>query len=282
MSWFTKILRFEFNSAFARFLLSFYYKEDRFYKIPFGKLQGLRIWYDKSINYHAILGLWERDNFELIEKILKEQKRVIVFDIGANIGLFSLFFSRIGATQVVAFEAVAETANVLLRNCSVNEITNVKVETCAVSGEDGQATFFVGHHHKSSLVKDWASNRGVSHTEEITVDSIRMDTYVRKHPDFTPGFIKIDVEGGGGQVLAGAREVLASARPIVLFESHLPAEDNAVITMIKELHYKAYRVDNREWVVNEDQNFKDRGGVWGTMILFPREKVEHFDELLRQ
>ncbi len=65
----------DFNSAFIRAVLGRYYKPGGFYTIPFGAMRGIRLWYDRSINYHAILGLWEKDNFSVLKKVLAKLVR---------------------------------------------------------------------------------------------------------------------------------------------------------------------------------------------------------------
>jgi FkbM family methyltransferase len=281
----TKILRLEFNSGILRYLLSLYYKPNRYYRIPFGHLKGLKMWYDRSINYHAILGLWEQSNFNLLDnvvrRLLKDKDSLTVHDVGANIGLFSLFFTKYSSRiKVVAFEAAPETTKKLEKNVTANEATNIKIVQQAVSDENGTVDFFLAHHHKSSLLYSWASDQGNTHVEKVSVPAITLDAYVERNDNCIPDLIKIDVEGGGASVLAGARQIIAAGRPIILFESHLPVEDDAVIDLLKTLRYKAYRISNSEWVINQTANYREPDGVWGTMLLIPFEKNPMFNDIL--
>jgi FkbM family methyltransferase len=282
----SKFWNLEFNSPLFRYILSFYYKPGRFYRIPFGPLKGIRIWYDRSVNYHAMLGLWERTNFLFLEKILvhlvrKRNKKLVVFDIGANIGLFSLFLRQFKENvSGVAFEPVPETFKVLTGNFERNLIDNVTPLPRAVGNYQGEVTFFVGHHHKSSLVRDWASDHGTTEINEIKVMSVTIDKMVENDSEKAPDIIKIDVEGGGDKVLKGAYHTLKTKRPILLFESHIPGEDHEVIHVLNEFDYKAFRLDTCQWVKNSKGDYKDRDGVWGTMLLFPEEKMSEFSTVL--
>lgn len=281
-----KIFNFEFNSRLMRFFLSLYYRPGKFYRIPFGHLRGFSIWYDRDINYHAILGLWEKNNFDVLERVfavlLRESGRATVYDIGANIGLFTLFFCKFGSgVKVVAFEAVADTVAMLRRNLDENSLRDVTVAQKAVSSHDGQVRFYIGHHHKSSLLKEWTSAHGSAEVRELPIPSVTLDSFVKDNQSLQPDLIKIDVEGGGDEVFRGARSVMKSIRPIVMFESHNAIEDNAVMELLQSFNYEAFRINTRTWVLNKQAGFKDPEGVWGNLLLFPAEKQEAFQDSLR-
>lgn len=271
-----RIYNFDFNSSLLRSILSLYYRPHRFYRIPFGPLAGLVIWYDRSINFHAILGLWERANFLALEKVLARllqgRTRLQAYDIGANIGLYSLFLSRFSEkVKVFAFEPVAETVEHLHRNIEKNGNLNIEIIEKAAGNVNGAVTFYIGHHHKSSLEKDWTSDRGTTSVAEVKVPSLTLDSFVEENPSRSPDIIKIDVEGAGEKVLEGAARTLRTRRPIIIIESHAAYEDRAIIKMLAEFDYNAYRVNNGKWIKNPQNDYRDPDGVWGTMILFPRE-----------
>jgi FkbM family methyltransferase len=283
---FRKFCDFDFNSPVIRRLLSLYYRPGRYYRIPFGQLAGIKIWYDRSINYHAILGLWERSSFKTLEKVLvqltSDRKSVQFFDIGANIGLYSLYVGRFSKkTKVVAFEPVKETVKRLKDNLTENGIQDIKILENAVSNKDGEVNFYLGHHHKSSLYKEWTSDRGATQVNEIKVNAVKLDTFVKQNAESVPDFIKIDVEGAGGKVLEGGINTFKTSRPIILIESHLSEEDRAIIDMMKECDYETFRINDQKWVKNPESDYHDPEGVWGTMLLFPREKVPEFNKVLK-
>ncbi len=83
-------------------------------------------------------------------------------------------------------------------NISENRLTNIQVIEKAAGATDTDVTFYIGHHHKSPLEKDWTSDRGTTNVQEVRVPSITIDSYIDEHPESAPDFIKIGVEGGGG------------------------------------------------------------------------------------
>ena len=65
-----KLLFFKFNSTFIRNLLSLRFRENHFYKIPFGKISGSKLYYRKDINFHAMMGVWEKESLRVLDRII--------------------------------------------------------------------------------------------------------------------------------------------------------------------------------------------------------------------
>jgi hypothetical protein len=78
--------------------------------------------------------------------------------------------------------------------------------------------------------------------------------------------MKIDIEGAESSALRGGRQVIARYKPVLLIEMHSPEEDRAVGKFLKELGYRAIRVNNGEPVANMESGWPDRSGMWGTVI----------------
>ena len=69
---------------------------------------------------------FEVDEIDFVNNFLKEGD--IFLDIGANVGLFSLYAAKkVGSTgSVIAFEPAYDTYNRLLENCELNKLSNVR------------------------------------------------------------------------------------------------------------------------------------------------------------
>src|SRR6266487_1359416 len=78
-----------FNSVLARRLLGLFYRAGGAYRIWFGPMRGLRMRYDLSINFHAILGLWDTETFKLLDGVLVTSGLLaedsVAVDVGGNI-----------------------------------------------------------------------------------------------------------------------------------------------------------------------------------------------------
>lgn len=135
-----------------------------------------------------------------------------VLDVGANVGLYSLYLSRQVGPQgrVIAVEPDPETADLLRQNLAANGCDNVTVLACALAAEDGRASLFRvdGHRGNASL----ADLQGTGQSVEV---ELKRGEEALAGLGVTPRVAKIDVEGAEPLVFAG----LGSRRPeVALFE----------------------------------------------------------------
>ncbi len=252
----------------------------------FGPLRGLKLQYDRHINFHSVLGLWDTETLELLDRVFVKSGLLpqdsIIADVGANIGYYTLWFSKIAASggKVYAFEPNADVLQILRTNLDLNHVDNVAVVEAACADRTGTADFYVAaHHHSSSLHADWANSDAGA--QKRTVAATTLDAFfnhkIGRHP---PAFIKIDIEGGGTHALPGARCLFAKNRPFCLIESHTPAEDRAISYLLQNFNYRGYRLNDHQWVRNLEKTHPDPHGVWGTLLLAPAEYYSAISKLL--
>lgn len=274
------------NSAIGRKLLGLYYKDGRIYRVPFGPLKGLRIRYERCVNFHAVLGVWDLYIFDILKRLIKTgifYNGITACDIGANIGVYSLWFSRYldKDSKIYSFEPAPYAAERLKDNISINGIANIEVVEAACSDHSGEVEFFVGyHHHTSSLDKKCAG--GIQNeTERINVKSTTVDDFFYgKETRQAPQVIKMDIEGGAVFALKGCDRCIKDKRPFILIESHMPEEDLAISRIIQEHDYRAFRFTDRQWVKNIKEVFPDTQGVWGTLLLCPAETRKNMERMV--
>ena len=131
----------------------------------------------------------------------------VCLDVGANIGLHTLTMSELvgAAGQVFAFEPESYNFRLLGQNLRRNGITNVVLEQCAVSDQEGVCQIGLspvnhGDHRVSTAAPaDWP-------TQEVQMTTI--DASVGHLPDCAIRFIKIDVQGHELHVLRGMEQTL--------------------------------------------------------------------------
>lgn len=151
------------------------------------------------------------------------------YDVGANIGFFSLLAARIVGPlgRVVSFEADSEIAARLRENLARNGFEKATVVQRAVWSEP-TTVFFARADSKVS------PDRGLGHvavhgnsSNTTAVDAIALDGFAGS--ERPPDFIKCDVEGAEAAVFAGAEKLLRQKRPILLVEMH-SAEDHRLLS----------------------------------------------------
>lgn len=268
------------SSAAVRSVLGLYYRPGRVYRIPLGPLRGCQLYYDRSVHFHPILGLWETESLQFLSRLLSKggflRDGMVVADIGANIGLFSLWFFRLLANRkgtIIAFEPNPEVLQILKKNLSINDAEKVMVFDIACSDKEGTTEFFVGNdHHISSLIESWAKDGKVI-PKKVMVNTSTIDNFFcRSTPTLEmPDFIKMDIEGGGVFALKGCDKCVREKRPLIWMESHTPDEDKAISDLIVKFDYFAYRINDHQIVKNRTLTHPHPQGVWGTMLLYPWE-----------
>jgi FkbM family methyltransferase len=142
----------------------------------------------------------------------------IIFDIGANIGLYTLSVSRhAGATgQVFGFEAHPATFRYLQHNVASQPASRITIENKAVGAETGVAQIAFN-----------AANPGETHMSVngeagVSVPMITLDDYCRQHGISRIDYMKIDVEGYEANVLRGAAGIITASPDLLIQTEYEP------------------------------------------------------------
>jgi len=147
----------------------------------------------------------------------------IVVDLGANIGLAGLFFSaEYMAKRVVMVEPDRANAEVL-RDNTLQCKPDVDVIEAAVGPADG--VVFFSESEESNLGRVAQSGRPV---QCISMPSLMKATGLTRID-----LLKIDIEGGEGQLLSGANDWLQSVGAIMIEFHPQIVDEVALIALLK-------------------------------------------------
>jgi len=158
------------------------------------------------------------------------------YDLGANIGFFSLLAARLVGEQgrVIAFEADPEIAARLREHVDRNKFRCVTVAEKAVWSEASKVFF-------ERVDPATSPDRGLGHVvtvasaNTIEIEAVTLDDFARTSS--APDFIKCDVEGAEVEVFRGAQRLLAEKRPSILCEIHSEANRRALLADLKHFGY---------------------------------------------
>jgi FkbM family methyltransferase len=167
----------------------------------------------------------------------------VFFDIGANVGFFSLLAARLVGPggRVVAFEPVPALAARVRANARRNRLATVAVLEVAVSDAAG-ATFLVLAAHPGGAALAAAAPPPDA-TGTIEVATAAVDDLVAAGRVPPPTVVKIDVEGAEAAVLRGMARTLLAHRPVVVCEVDGPdaaamaARRSAVVGLLEAAGY---------------------------------------------
>jgi FkbM family methyltransferase len=138
-------------------------------------------------------------------------------DVGANKGSYLLWLSRwVGPGRVVAFEPQPALAEYLREACGELALTNVTVESMAVSNGPGEQTLYL----PGGVISPGASlNQRVAQRDAcraLAVPVVALDDYLGAADKVR--VIKVDVEGHEQAVFEGAARILTEQSPLLVFE----------------------------------------------------------------
>lgn len=145
----------------------------------------------------------------------------IVFDVGANIGMYAIRQARRGG-RVYAFEPNYDAFSRLKRNISLNNLENVIPVASAVHSKTGIIAFSM--NPKSTLAgKVVISPEKSALSSHVDVEAVSLDDFADSIKCPRINILKIDTEGHESEVLKGAKATLAKTEKIVL-EYHTPGQ----------------------------------------------------------
>jgi FkbM family methyltransferase len=161
-----------------------------------------------------------------------------VFDCGAFQCLIAMILAKfVGTTgKVVAVEASPHNYEASIRNCRLNDASNVAVIHSAVSDTSDPIEF---NYRGNGQVDDGTGAFG-----RIAVPSISVDELTRRYGP--PDVLFVDVEGFESKVLRGAVATLSRYSPDCFFEMHvgcgLEKFGGSVKSFIDSLHGYGYQL----------------------------------------
>jgi len=155
---------------------------------------------------------------DTIEWIRSFQPGEVLIDIGANVGMYSIWAAKTRGVRVYAFEPESQNYALLYKNIVLNGLSQQVIAYCtALSDESGfsllhLSSFKIGAScHSFGEKVDFKLEHRESKTSQGCV-STTLDHLVASGVVPMPDHIKIDVDGLEHKVLAGCRAVLADKR----------------------------------------------------------------------
>jgi len=164
------------------------------------------------------------------------------YDIGANIGFFSLLAARLVGAQgrVVAFEADPEVAARLREHITRNEYSQIDARQQAMWSHATTVTF-------ARTDPATSPDRGLGHVVSspeagaIQVEAVSLDEVMRT--ETPPHFLKCDVEGAEVEVFRGAQKLLSEKRPRILCEMHSDGNRQMLLEEFGRHRYACKSID---------------------------------------
>ncbi len=211
-----------------------------------------------------VFGSFQKHIFN--NQFLKIKPNDIIFDIGANVGLMTLPFSRlVPQGKVYSFEPTNYAFHRLQKNITLNlpqsnNIITVNAFASAKSEKQPQIKAFSSWKVNGETDPQNHPIHLGTPKDTTGVPSIALDDFIIEQNITKVDFIKIDTDGHEPDVLKGSQQLIQKFKPIVLFEIGLYVMYEKNITFdfyynyFNKLNYTLYDTKTNQMVTNS--NFK--------------------------
>jgi FkbM family methyltransferase len=169
----------------------------------------------------------------------------ICFDIGANVGYYTVLFAKLAQHgQVNAFEPVPLNYHLLNINLLANGVKNAVASSLAVGDSDGVAQFVIAEDTAYSSLVDTGRK---PQRDVIQVSMTTLDSYCLRHEIPRIDFLKVDVEGAEAKVIGGARDIFGAkdrkprAVMLELYEPMLQKHGSSISQVVDQMYRYGYR-----------------------------------------
>lgn len=196
------------------------------------------------LNFHS----FDPQEKELLFKSANSSSTI--FDIGANIGWYTLNFAQIPeVNKIFSFEPIPRTYDYLKKHLELNNIQNVSAFNFGFSDTIDEKIFYWTEKEHGS-----ASMENIQERSEINKVKCKVTTldHFMKDKDIAVDLIKCDVEGAELFVFRGAIETLKKHKPIIFSEmlrkwsEKFDYHPDDIINLLSDIGYHCYGYINNK------------------------------------
>jgi len=146
----------------------------------------------KTTDRNVINEIWIHNSYT--PERFKINQNDLVIDVGAHIGVFSIFASKKANNgKIYAFEPSPENYSLLKENIELNKSHNITLIPKALSDKTGIKDFFISEDDNKGNSSFYSKPKS---SEKISVNTTSFSDFIKKHKIKEIDFMKIDCEGG--------------------------------------------------------------------------------------
>jgi len=188
----------------------------------------------------------EADTIQWIDAF---EEKSVFWDIGANVGVYSLYAGIQKRVFVLAFEPSAANFHVLSRNLHLNRVGDRVTAYCIAFSDRSQLGMLnmaspsmgaaVSQFGRSGeMSRYWDGQTGAASHGMI---GFTMDDFIAQFNPPFPNYLKIDVDGLEPQILEGARQTIRDVRLrslLVELTVNRESENRASLSLLEEAGFR--------------------------------------------
>ena len=187
----------------------------------------------------------------------------IMWDVGANVGIYSIYAAKSTNAQVFAFEPSVFNLECLAKNIHVNDLSSkIFIIPVALSNQTGFNLFKMNNPVWGGALSSFGVNfdqhgKNFNTSFEYLFPGISADNMVNIFNIPRPDYLKIDVDGIEHLILEGLEDILKTVKSVLVeinddFKSQKVQSEllltKAGLVLEGEFHLGANRMNNQLWV----------------------------------
>lgn len=167
-----------------------------------------------------------------------------LWDIGANVGVWSLYAARTRGARVVAFEPSAQTYGALYKNILANRLDGLISAYCvALSDKTGVDDFYIWGAEPGTSMNALGAPETVRgpFKEEFkqAALSYRIDDFAKLAGIPAPDHIKLDIDGIEELALKGGAQTLRQVKSLIIERENVRHDADAWFARVKAMMAEA-------------------------------------------
>lgn len=229
---------------------------------------------ENEIYWKGLFNSWENETGWIWKQLCKCS--VVIFDVGANTGIYSLVAKSINPeSSVYAFEPSINTFKKLTLNNSLNKF-NICCEQIAISNTNSKQVFFDvpnPNQTSASLSAEMLKNNDWYKGDifEYEVRTMTLSSYINRKSLDRIDLIKIDIEMHEPEAIEGLGYYLNKFKPVVIIEV-LTEEVAIKLNTLIDKNYIIFHLEN-DGIAKKVSKFSPVKGLWN--YLFFHKSLEN-------
>lgn len=210
---------------------------------------GINVFFSPSSYFtYARYKQFERGEKEpkTIKWINNFRKKDIFFDVGANVGIFSIYAKKKIGCRVFAFEPEVLSFVDLYKCADLN-----KVKICCVMGAVSNDNRLQNFNYSNKIYSAGLSNHSVSEKESknhYKINAFSLDSFSMSHK-IIPNHVKIDVDGNEKKIVMGMKNILKNTLlRSILIEINSYKKKIFLINYLKKLNFNILDIEKNNYL----------------------------------
>ena len=192
-----------------------------------------------STDFYVLTNVWLLEEYD--NKKIQIGKEDVIIDIGAHVGLFTIYASQFcNNGKIYCYEPIKENYNLLVDNVKLNNIKNTTIYEKAVTDKSSIVRIFINQDNAAHSI--FTESNKYENIESISLKDIFDSNQIQKCD-----LLKIDCEGSEYMILNSLPDFYFQCIKKIVMEYHMADKKPELLeNLIKKLRELGYKIDIRK------------------------------------